>query len=301
VHSTGERRSVAIFLFLISLALAKGADQATLIHDVEVKNIDVAKHSITVLPPGIDQQTATYQATNPDILARLPHLQAGDRLSIIVEGSTLEALTLDQAFIDNTRRYETLALITIGWLIIGFLLSKGRFVQLIMGEDGRYSNSKFQAVVWFSVVIVMYASTVINRALRLGVGLMSVGVPPHLLLLSGLSAFTYAAAKGITTTKIQNALAQGIPVQKGGTGSQGLLEDLTTNDANQLDLGDFQMLVVTLLAVASYAVVAFDALGTLKAVADATLPDVDTTILAAFGLGQGAYLTKKAVGTVGES
>jgi len=29
------------------------------------------------------------------------------------------------------------------------------------------------------------------------------------------------------------------------------------------------------------------------------LPDVDTTILATFGLGQGAYLTKKAVGEVG--
>jgi len=30
-----------------------------------------------------------------------------------------------------------------------------------------------------------------------------------------------------------------------------------------------------------------------------SLPDVDTTILATFGLGQGAYLTKKAVGEVG--
>jgi hypothetical protein len=28
-----------------------------------------------------------------------------------------------------------------------------------------------------------------------------------------------------------------------------------------------------------------------------TLPDVDTTILSAFGLGQGAYLAKKALGT----
>ena len=31
------------------------------------------------------------------------------------------------------------------------------------------------------------------------------------------------------------------------------------------------------------------------------MPDVDTTILATFGLGQGAYLTKKAVGAVGTS
>jgi hypothetical protein len=31
--------------------------------------------------------------------------------------------------------------------------------------------------------------------------------------------------------------------------------------------------------------------------ATVTLPDVDTTILSAFGLGQGAYLAKKALGT----
>jgi hypothetical protein len=76
---------------------------------------------------------------------------------------------------------------------------------------------------------------------------------------------------------------------------------LTSNDSGQLDLGDIQMLVVTLIAVVSYAVLEFHDLGTLKAVAGLTLKDVDTTILSAFGLGQGAYLTKKAVGTVGNT
>lgn len=50
-------------------------------------------------------------------------------------------------------------------------LSKGRLMELIMGQDGRYSNSKFQAVVWFSVVIVIYGANVIVRGARLGIGL----------------------------------------------------------------------------------------------------------------------------------
>jgi hypothetical protein len=42
-------------------------------------------------------------------------------------------------------------------------------------------------------------------------------------------------------------------------------------------------------------------LGTIEFVKPITLPDVDSTILAGFGLGQGAYLTKKAVGNLGSS
>jgi len=300
--------NVGIFLLLLALGtqVARSADQSKLIkQDVEVKEIGGGGKSIKVLPTGVDQQEVTYDVTNPDLVARLPHLQAGDRLSIIVEpkdaGGTLEALVLNEAHVAVNERAETLILVIIGWLVLGFVMSKGRFVSLIRGEDGRYSNSKFQAVIWFSVVIVVYGSNLVLRGLRLGVGLMSVNIPEHLLLLSGLSAFSFAAAKGITVTKIQNAVAQGAPPPKQGVPSNGLIEDLTTNDSNQLDLGDFQMLVITLIAVVTYAFVAFDALGTLNAVAGAMMPDVDSTILAAFGLGQGAYLTKKAVGNVGDS
>jgi hypothetical protein len=136
--------------------------------------------------------------------------------------------------------------------------------------------------------------------LRLGVDLMGIGIPQNLLLLSGLSAFSFAAAKGITTAKVQGARAQGILQPKGGAGSKGLLVDLTTNDSNRLDLGDFQMLFVTLIAVGYYLVLAFTKLGVLDAT-NAALPDVDSTILASFGLGQGAYLAKKAFGEVGNS
>jgi hypothetical protein len=117
----------------------------------------------------------------------------------------------------------------------------------------------------------------------------------------GLSAFTFGAAKGITTAKIENAITTSRNNPKAGTKSSGLVQDLTTNDQDELDLGDFQMLVITLLAVVSYSVIAFTGLGALKAAAGLTLNDVDSTILASFGLGQGAYLTKKALGQIGSS
>jgi hypothetical protein len=53
--------------------------------------------------------------------------------------------------------------------------------------------------------------------------------------------------------------------------------------------------------VATYIVLIFNFFGHVEYSKLITLPDVDTTILATFGLGQGAYLTKKAVGNVGTS
>jgi hypothetical protein len=299
--TANKRCGIAVFLLTAGVGAAQCGSGTK---GVDVTAVDTVKNSITLLCPGLGQTPAEFQVSDVKLQARLSQLQPGDELTVWTttdKPPTLQAVVLTRAHIDPNPRWRMLALVIIGWLLVGFALSKGRFVQLIMGEDGRYSNSKFQAVVWFSVVIVFYAATVILRGLRLGVDLMSVSIPQNLLLVSGLSAFSFAAAKGITTTKVQNAMAQGNATPKGGAGSKGLIVDLTTDDSNNLDLGDFQMLVITLMAVAYYTVVAFNGLGGLDAVHTAAMPDVDTTILASFGLGQGAYLTKKAVGEVGKA
>ena len=61
------------------------------------------------------------------------------------------------------------------------------------------------------------------------------------------------------------------------------------------------MLIMTFLAVVTFLALVFHFLGSLEARTIVYLPDVDTTILASFGLGHGAYLTKKAVGNVGDT
>ncbi|MHB1674617.1 MAG: hypothetical protein ACYCSP_10240 [Acidobacteriaceae bacterium] len=287
----------------VSLAMAGScaAQCGSGVKGVEVQQVDAENNQITLVCPGLGQSPTPYKVDDAMLQARLSHLHPGDQLTVWTSGTTLKALVLTQAHIDTSQRWYTLVGVAAAWVVVGLLLSKFRVLQLIMGEDGRYSNSKFQAVVWFSLLIVFYAANVILREHRLGVGLMGVSIPQNLLLLSGLSAFSFAAAKGITTAKVQNAFAQGIAAPKGGAGSKGLIVDLTTNDSNQIDLGDFQMLVITLIASAYYLVLAFTTLGTLDASANSMLPDVDTTILAAFGLGQGAYLAKKAVGEVGKT
>jgi hypothetical protein len=188
------------------------------------------------------------------------------------------------------------------YLALCLILTLGKPLSLLLGEDGRYSNSKFQIALWFGILIATYLATILLRVTDSHGGFWgNVGIPNNLLLLSGMSALTFGAAKGITTAKVEAATNAGNPAPKPFTNNPRLMFDLMHNDKNGLDIGDFQMIVVTLVAVVMYLVLVVHFLGSLEMRASIGLPDVDSTILAAFGLGHGAYLTKKAVGNVGET
>jgi hypothetical protein len=205
--------------------------------------------------------------------------------------------------------------------VVALVTLRTHVPKLLVGKDGRYSNSKFQMAIWFAVLIVTYIAAVWIRV-RWGDGLAFIGgvnLPQNLLLLSGISALTFGAAKGITMQNIEAgqdkarkvALATGQnPIAAAAAaktdvkpdaqpGERSLMANLVNDDNNEPDIGDFQMLVVTLLAVVVYLGQVFAFLGSMERLQVVTLPDVDTTILAAFGLGQGAYLTKKYAGKNG--
>jgi hypothetical protein len=75
--------------------------------------------------------------------------------------------------------------------------------------------------------------------------------------------------------------------------------DLFLNDKNQVDIGDFQMIFIAVLAVVVFLLTGFHFLGLIPREAT-TLPDVDTTLLSSFGIGQGAYIVKKMASKPGE-
>jgi hypothetical protein len=199
-------------------------------------------------------------------------------------------------------------------LLFYCLLSGFKPLGLILGEDNRYSNSKFQITLWFFVLITTYLATLWFRVWYAGCEFIGgVNIPAHLLLVSGMSVLTFGGAKAITTSKVnaEKAKPDGNSDPKPPAAAPNLLKDLTHDDGDpaatdpskqpHLDFGDFQMFIITLIAVATYLVLVFHFLGTIEASKVVNLPDVDTTILAAFGLGQGAYLTKKAVGNLGQT
>lgn len=117
-----------------------------------------------------------------------------------------------------------------------------------------------------------------------------VDIPPHLLILSGISVLTFAGAKAITTGKVDEKPDLKQPA------SEPKATDLICDDNNRPDLGDFQMVAITILTVIIYAISAVEFMENIEFRRVVTMPDVDATLLSIFGLGQAAYLGKKAAG-----
>ena len=297
-----------ILTVVLAAAPAPGADQpsgTTTLDDVRIESIasDRLSLDVVVLP----QMTREHFLVRDTALQNtLKELHKSDRLSVLVvtDNGQITLQTMSVKVVSVGVRYRALVLLgaAVAFWLVCFLLSGFHPQKLIMGEDGRFSNSKFQTVLWFGIVVISYLATLWLRARELGGDMLGgVNIPQNLFLLSGMSALTFTAAKGITVSKIQNALAAGVANSKPSAACSSFWSDLTSNDSNQFDLGDFQMLAMTFLAVGTFLVLVFHFLGSLEARTIVYLPDVDTTILASFGLGHGAYLTKKAVGTVGNS
>jgi hypothetical protein len=183
------------------------------------------------------------------------------------------------------------------WLV-AFIFTKGHPTRLYLGVDNRYSSSKFQTVLWFWIVISAYCAIVYYRIAAAGWSYIGgVDIPPNLLILSGISVLTFAAAKAITVGKVEQAAAKGEDTKTAAAAPKA--GDLIQDDLNRTDLGDFQMVVITILTVIIYAISAVEFMQHIEFRRVVTMPDIDATLLAIFGLGQAAYLGKKATGDAG--
>ena len=174
--------------------------------------------------------------------------------------------------------------------VLANVFTRGHPTLLYLGEDHRYSSSKFQTLLWFSLVISAYMAIVSLRIYQAGWDYVGgVDIPQNLFILSGISAGTFVVAKEITIGKVKDNAGF-------KTAGKAQASDLISNDNNEIDREDFQMVAITILAVIVYAVsiVAFMEQIVFRHVV--TLPDLDTALLSLVGFAHGGYLAKKAVG-----
>ena len=172
----------------------------------------------------------------------------------------------------------------------GMAWRRGGLGALIIGRDGRYSNSQFQAVIWYFIFLTALISTGLLRISRGGPLLAgNILIPPGLLSLTGLSAAVFVGAAAITASNVASGR-----VTKPPTDRPRLLQDLFYNDVGEFELADFQSALVTMIAAIGYLVILLGYLSSLPLMQD-RLPEVDSSILAIFGIGQVAYLAKKSV------
>lgn len=175
--------------------------------------------------------------------------------------------------------------------IIAWVFTGGHPTHLFLGKDNRYSSSQFQTVLWFGLVVSAYIAIVSHRIVAAGWSYVGgVDIPPNLLILSGISVLTFTAAKALTTRQVEDK-----PDLKAMAVAP-RAADLISTDDNRTDLGDFQMVAITILATVIYAISTVEFMEQIEFRRVVTMPDVDATMLSIFGLGQAAYLGKKAAG-----
>lgn len=290
------------------LAVADTSAQIHMLDNVRLDDADASYTKITISDCSTGKCRASPQivsVSDSGLRSELKSFKNGDHLKVGVnDKGELQSVIVCSVEVATPARAAALAVSFLVVVLFAVLAAKGHPLQFIIGEDNRYSNSKFQIALWFSVLISTYIATIFLRTSHTRWDFVGgINIPQNLLVLTGLSAITFAGAKGITTAKDDAAKLTDGAIRKTSVepGKENFWKDLFQNDVGVFDLGDFQMIVVTVLAVGTYLVLAFHFLGSIEFRQTIVLPDVDTTILAAFGLGQGAYLAKKAAGNLGTS
>jgi hypothetical protein len=265
----------------------------------------------TVIEISADKSRLVVRAQSDNSTVNVP-LQASKEFQPLVTamllGDRISATYVREKEINSVRSLEwqstprssevrcySFLIAVFGLFVVAFLFTKGHPTSLFLGADNRYSNSKFQSVLWFWVLISAYCAIVFQRVWVCGWSYIGgVSIPQNLLILSGISALTFATAKTITVGKVEQAAAKGEAAKPNAVAPKG--GDLINDDLDRTDLGDFQMLVIIILAVVSYGIAAVAFMQRIEFRAVITMPDIDSTLLALFGLSQAAYLGKKAAG-----
>jgi hypothetical protein len=320
-------RFIAIGIFVAatppSASVAADPPAATSLGGVEILSVPEDRTWVEVRRGG---KRMTLEAGAPEVREALKSSEVGDVVDIRYsegEGSyagVLRDLSVGVKRLGVWPRVQALGLAVACLLLIFWLMLGSRLRDLVVGADNRYSKSKFQMAIWFFLLLVGYVALTGLRVWSAGLGFIGgIGIPQNLLILSGLSALSFVGAKSITQNRVDAMVGDPARVAAAGASPPSATEavtwrkiegarggarprfphDLLHDDEGRVDLGDFQAIVVTLLAVSVYVLTVFNFLGAIQFHRLVTLPDVDSTILGAFGLGQGAYLAKKAVGDVG--
>jgi hypothetical protein len=243
---------------------------------------------------------------------------AADQKTAVTPTATSKAPPPAHA-VDVKTRIVTLGIVAIVLLAALAGATQLRPLSLLIGADGRYSNSQTQLALWFGAVALVYVSTVVLRINELGWGYVGgVGLPTNLTVLTGLSALSFGGAKAVTMQKVDSAATAAanapdgtppnpaldtsgaVPTKAAKGSAPDLLKDLFQNDAGNADIGDVQMIFVTLAAVVIFVLMCFNWMGNLEVATLTKLPDVDSALLSGFGIGQGAYLLKKAALPLGQ-
>lgn len=181
-----------------------------------------------------------------------------------------------------------LIVVVLLYAVIGVLSGHGPnwLSEVVNGVDGRASTSKFQFLLWTSIVLWAYP-TLVARGFQDGAVPGFLAIPGNVMLLMGLGVGTYVGAKLIAGHRGFRAKTYRAP---DGPAS---LRYLVVEDDETVSLPKAQIMAWTFLIAGIYVASVLKA-ATGSAV-PTSLPGVDDAALGLLGLSHAGYLTVKGV------
>jgi len=227
----------------------------------------------------------------------------GDALVMVGNEANPQALVAIGARVPAARRLAVMVAVALALAGLVALILGGQVQRLSLGLDGRHSGSTWQMLVWFTVLVIAYGATVVLRTWAGGLAYTGgVGVPGRLLAQAGLSALTFAGARAIRHVKEVRAArtraAPGAPAESAKPRAR-FPGDLVRDERGRPDIGNIQLVVVTVIAATIYLVRLFAWLAAIELACTISLPELDTVLLGATSVGYGTYLAKKAATPLG--
>jgi len=298
----GRRLSpVVVLMMVLATPLPARAEAEKVVPFRLLVSYDAKAETTILAIPGQSQRQ--FAVKDISIQEKLASLAPGDRMAIVESGDSdhpvLDSITNIQRPVSAKTR--TIAVALAAAIILAFAAAATRFrpLTLLVGVDNRISKSQTQLAIWFGVAMLAYLATIELRVWAFGFDYIGgIGITSNLLALSGLSALSFGGAKAITISKAADPAIPSLAAKT--TAAAPKLIDLFSDDSGRPDLGDFQMMFVTVLAAVVYFFKTWQYLAWLAMDQSVDLPDVDTALLSAFGIGQGAYLVKKAASDPGK-
>ncbi len=254
---------------------------------------------VTFLPPPIlgDAKNGSYKGSlllrsdTEEGFWKLESIKLVDSTGSVRElkGDDLGALPRELKVEVGLRKWITILLLIplLFIVLLCFIYNRGlrkRSLSAIWkGYDGATSTSKLQFFLWTIAVLYAYIMIVNDAYFNHGVVTIGLTIPQNLILAMGLSAVTMLAAKGIASKYADTELIDKSDTSKGG---------LFFDDDGYPDLAKIQLMAWTFVGIGIFL------LKTLNDIMGSTgvstqLPDIDGTLLALMGIGQGSYVGKK--------
>jgi hypothetical protein len=170
--------------------------------------------------------------------------------------------------------------------------------NLVVGQDGRWSTSKLQAVLWtytvlFAILAIVTAKELLEVKLGLGKNnnrneLSALDLPPEYYLLLGGPFAAAIIAKASTSAKVASGDVTKPPQETPTSNPIDGIKDVVSNDTGNTDLFDFQYFAFNLLALLFFYVTFFSTLSK-------GLPHIPEPLFGLTSTAALAYTTKKAI------